>query len=123
MRSPPPHLAAALAAADVAHEIEPGIWRADGADAGIAQYDTIGAAYDFIGGLDVYHRLFWGVSTREYRTFVEAAMAAHGRGALLDCACGSMLFTAQALENAQLTRSFGWHGKTHAGVIRVSLAS
>lgn len=93
---PPPHLAAALAAADAAHEVEPGIWRSDDADASIAQYDTIGGAYDSIAGLDLYHRLFWGTSTRTYCAFAEAAVATCGAGTLLDAACGSMLFTAQA---------------------------
>ena len=96
MRHPPPHLAAALATAAEAHEAEPGIWQSDAADAGLAQYDTIGGFYDFLGGLDVYHRLVWGVSTRAYRAFAEAAVAACGPGTLLDAACGSMLFTAHA---------------------------
>jgi ubiquinone/menaquinone biosynthesis C-methylase UbiE len=96
MRHPPPHLAAALVAADAADEIEAGIWRSDGIDRAIAQYDTIGSAYDLVGGLDAYHRLFWGASTRQYQTFAEKAVAACGAGTLLDSACGSMLFTAQA---------------------------
>jgi ubiquinone/menaquinone biosynthesis C-methylase UbiE len=61
-----------------------------------AQYDTIGRAYDVVGGLDTYHRVFWGVSSREYRAFAEAAAAACGDGVLLDAGCGSMLFTAHA---------------------------
>jgi ubiquinone/menaquinone biosynthesis C-methylase UbiE len=61
-----------------------------------SQYDTIGGVYDLVGGLDIYHRLFWGVSTRDYRAFADAAMAASGSGALLDAGCGSMLFTAHA---------------------------
>jgi ubiquinone/menaquinone biosynthesis C-methylase UbiE len=61
-----------------------------------AQYETIGRAYDVVGGLDLYHRVFWGVRTREYRAFAEAAAAVCGDGALLDAGCGSMLFTAPA---------------------------
>jgi hypothetical protein len=106
MSQPPPHLAAALAAADAAHEVEPAIWRSDVVDPAIARYDTIGGAYDFIGGLDVYHRLFWGASTHEYRTFAGAAVAACRAGALLDCACGSMLFTAQ--EDRRSARVLRW---------------
>ena len=59
-----------------------------------AQYDSIGTAYDVVAGLDIYHRVFWGVSTRRYRAFADAARAACGEGVLLDLGCGSMLFTA-----------------------------
>jgi len=95
-RHPPAHLAAAVAAPRAIDELEPGIWRAGRADAAIAQYDTIGGAYDLVGGLDAYHRVFWGVRARPYRTFADAAVAACGAGTLLDAACGSMLFTVQA---------------------------
>jgi SAM-dependent methyltransferase len=91
----PEHLAAVLANADAVSEVEPDIWRVNGASAAVAQYDTIGRAYDLVGGLDIYHRVFWGVSTREYRMFADAAVSARGAGTLLDAGCGSMLFTAQ----------------------------
>ena len=61
-----------------------------------AQYDFIGGAYDLIAGLDIYHRVCWGVSTREYRAFVDRARLACTRGWLLDAGCGSMLFSAGA---------------------------
>jgi SAM-dependent methyltransferase len=94
---PPSHLAAALTAGWPVHEIEPGIWRASGpGEAGAAQYDSIGTAYDLVGGLDLYHRLFWGVSTRLYRAFAERALTTCGKGTLLDAGCGSMLFSAPA---------------------------
>lgn len=94
---PPPHLAAAVASADPVDEVEPGIWQhggVGGADG--AQYDSIGDAYDLVAGLEIYHRVFWGVSTREYRNFAQAASSACGEGVLLDAGCGSMLFTARA---------------------------
>jgi ubiquinone/menaquinone biosynthesis C-methylase UbiE len=61
-----------------------------------AQYDSIGGAYDLIARFDLYHRISWGVSTRDYREFADAAMRACGDGTLLDAGCGSMLFTANA---------------------------
>ena len=61
-----------------------------------AHYDSIGGAYDIVAGLDIYHRVFWGVSTCEYRAFADAARAACGEGVLLDAGCGSMLFSAGA---------------------------
>jgi ubiquinone/menaquinone biosynthesis C-methylase UbiE len=99
---PPPHLSAALASAHSLQEIEPGIWlQPDAVRAGAAQYDTIGTAYELVGGLDIYHRLFWGVSTRAYRAFAEKAMLACGNGTMLDAGCGSMLFTAGAYQASE----------------------
>lgn len=55
------------------------------------QYDSIGGAYDLVAGLDLYHRICWGVSTAAYRDF---ASKAGETGLLLDAGCGSRLFTA-----------------------------
>jgi ubiquinone/menaquinone biosynthesis C-methylase UbiE len=95
---PPPHLAAALAANESVNAIEPGIWQPSSAEGvGAAQYDSIGSAYDLVGGLGLYHRAFWGVSTRAYRAFAERAVTACGEGTtMLDAGCGSMLFSAEA---------------------------
>ena len=57
------------------------------------QYDSIGGAYDLVAGLDVYHRVCWGVSTATYRDFAFKARQASETGRLLDAGCGSMLFT------------------------------
>lgn len=93
---PPPQLTAAVASADPVYEVEPGIWQQCGVGADGAQYDSIGDAYHQVAGLEIYHRVFWGVSTREYREFAQAALTACGEGVLLDAGCGSMLFTARA---------------------------
>jgi len=58
------------------------------------QYDSIGGAYDLVAGLDIYHRLCWGVSTATYRDFALKAREAIEPGRFLDAGCGSMLFTA-----------------------------
>jgi SAM-dependent methyltransferase len=93
----PAHLKAVLDGAASVEEIECGIWTQRGAaDIGVAQYDSIGQAYETVAGLDIYHRTFWGVSTGEYRAFAEAASNARGEGIMLDAGCGSMLFTARA---------------------------
>jgi ubiquinone/menaquinone biosynthesis C-methylase UbiE len=94
---PPAHLAAALASSLSVDEVEPGIWQQNGTvpDA-CAHYDSIGAAYDLVGGLDIYHRALWGVSTHTYRAFAERAVSGCRDGVLLDAGCGSMLFTAHA---------------------------
>jgi hypothetical protein len=63
----------------------------------MAQYDSIGGAYDFVGGLDSYHRILWGVSTRASRESAERAAGACGEGLMLDAGCGSMLFSADVV--------------------------
>lgn len=94
---PPPHLAAALATSVLVHEIEPMIWQPSNVERIVAaQYDSIGGTYDLMGGLDLYHRVFWGVSTRAYRAFVERAVTTCGEGTILDAGCGSLLFSARA---------------------------
>src|SRR5438105_4615716 len=93
----PPHLAASVVSGDSVREIEPGIWEpCDAGEADNAQYDTLGRLYDFVARLDIYHRVFWGISTGEYRAFADDAWAACGDSLLLDAGCGSMLFTARA---------------------------
>jgi ubiquinone/menaquinone biosynthesis C-methylase UbiE len=62
-----------------------------------AQYDSsIGGIYNIVGGWDIYHRIFWGVSTRAYKAFADRASLACAGGRLLDAGCGSMLFSAGA---------------------------
>ena len=58
------------------------------------QYDSIGGAYDLVAGLDLYHRICWGVSTAAYRDFASQAEQASAPGRLLDAGCGSRLFSA-----------------------------
>jgi len=73
----------------------------------MTQYDTIGGAYDFVAGVDLYHRLFWGVSAGAYRTFAETAVLASGGGTMLDGGCGSMLFTARTHATNELGACIG----------------
>ncbi|HTM24373.1 MAG TPA: class I SAM-dependent methyltransferase [Vicinamibacterales bacterium] len=61
-----------------------------------ARYDSIGGAYDLVAGLEIYHRVCWGVSMGQYRAFADKAVSCCGDGVLLDAGCGSMLFTATA---------------------------
>ena len=79
-----------------AYEVARGIWGLRGTGHDAAQYDSIGTAYDIVGAMDLYHRIFWGVSTRAYRQFVEKAWEECGDGLMLDAGCGSMLFSARA---------------------------
>lgn len=93
----PTELAAVLHDPLLVRQVSSGIWSLGAAAAeGTAQYDSIGSAYDFVAGLDLYHRLFWGVSTRAYRDFADQASLKGAQGNLLDAGCGSMLFSAHA---------------------------
>ncbi len=64
------------------------------------QYDSIGGAYDRVAGLGLYHRVFWGVSTKAYRDFAYRARKVCAEGLLLDAGCGSMLFTADIVNQS-----------------------
>jgi phosphatidylethanolamine/phosphatidyl-N-methylethanolamine N-methyltransferase len=99
----PIQLAAVLENARLAKEVSPGIWGlSNGTAEGRAQYDSIASAYDFVGGLDIYHRVFWGVSTATYREFAWKARNACGKGLELDAGCGSMLFSARTHRRNEL---------------------
>ncbi|HYL78161.1 MAG TPA: class I SAM-dependent methyltransferase [Bryobacteraceae bacterium] len=94
-RNVPVLLARVVEDAHLLKEVSADIWSVSGAlTEDIAQYDSIGGAYDLVGSLGIYHRLCWGVSTNAYREFVEQARLACDGGQVLDAGCGSMLFSA-----------------------------
>jgi SAM-dependent methyltransferase len=77
------------------HELRPveqGVWSALG---GEARYDRRAAGYDFVVGSRLYNRLFWGSSPATYAAFARRATAS-ATGPLLDAACGSLVFSADA---------------------------
>lgn len=55
--------------------------------------------YDAVIGRDLYNRVVWGTSTRDYREFARLAVA-DASGPLLDIACGTAVFTADAYRAA-----------------------
>ena len=73
----------------------------------MSQYDSIGAAYHLVGGLEPYHRICWGVSTAAYRAFAHAARLSCAGGWLLDAGCGSMLFSSGAHRSNDLSQVVG----------------
>lgn len=76
--------------------IEEGIYSAMPDAPRLHQYDQRAAVYDFLVGSRVYNRLVWGSSPAQYAAFARSAVHAPPRGPLLDAACGSLLFTAEA---------------------------
>ena len=59
-------------------------------------YDRRAAAYDVVVGTRLYNRVMWGNSPRDYHEFARQAITSRADGLMLDAACGSLLFTAQA---------------------------
>ncbi len=67
-----------------------------------AAYDRRAALYDHLVASRLYNRLLWGASPTAYAGFAARALAS-GDGRLLDVACGSLVFTADAYRHS--TRS------------------
>jgi ubiquinone/menaquinone biosynthesis C-methylase UbiE len=59
-------------------------------------YDRRAAVYDLLVGTRLYNRVLWGDTPRGYGEFARRAFASGAGGAVLDAACGSMLFSAPA---------------------------
>lgn len=74
--------------AGLAIEAQPGL------DPG-ARYDGRAAGYDWLIGRELYNRLAWSTSPREYAAFAERAVDS-AAGPLLDVAAGTALATAAA---------------------------
>jgi ubiquinone/menaquinone biosynthesis C-methylase UbiE len=47
-------------------------------------------------GSRLYNRFIWGAAVKDYRAFAVTAVSSSPTGPLLDAACGSMLFSAEA---------------------------
>ena len=60
-----------------------------------APYDRRAAVYDPLVANRLYNRLVWGTSPASYRAFAAEAVA-DGGGPLLEVACGTAAFTADA---------------------------
>jgi ubiquinone/menaquinone biosynthesis C-methylase UbiE len=61
-----------------------------------ADYDRIAAGYDMVVGTTLYNRLVWGNWARHYSEAAQRFLAEAPAGPLLDCGCGSLVFTANA---------------------------
>lgn len=74
--------------------IDGSLWSALAPSERAAEYDRIAAVYDMVVGNTVYNRLVWGNWARHYSKAAERFLADAPGGMLLDCGCGSLVFTA-----------------------------
>jgi ubiquinone/menaquinone biosynthesis C-methylase UbiE len=59
-----------------------------------ADYDKIAGLYDLVVGNGLYNRFVWGNWPSRYADAARRALETAGEGEVLDCACGSLCFTA-----------------------------
>jgi len=57
-------------------------------------YDGFAPLYDAVVSNRLYNAVFWGVPPAVHRAFAARALASAPPGTVLDCPCGSLLFTA-----------------------------
>lgn len=67
-------------------------------------YDGLAAGYDLLVGNSLYNRLIWGNWAADYADAAHGALAKMGEGPILDCGCGSLVFTAKPYAQAPLDR-------------------
>jgi ubiquinone/menaquinone biosynthesis C-methylase UbiE len=81
--------------------VEPDIYSVYSTGATPGSYDSIGAStiYDVVACNRFYNRLMWGYSVKSYGTLCKDALASSSAGWVLDLACGSLSFTAEAYAN------------------------
>ncbi len=69
-----------------------------------AGYDRIAALYDLVVGNGLYNRLVWGNWPSRYAYAARRALETAADGEVLDCACGSLCFTAGAYRRGRPDR-------------------
>lgn len=82
-----------VATTNALEPVENRIWSVLPPNERAADYDRIAASYDLVVGNTFYNRLVWGNWARHYREATERFLADAPGGPLLDCGCGSLVFT------------------------------
>jgi ubiquinone/menaquinone biosynthesis C-methylase UbiE len=82
-------------------QLEEGIYTALGGAPQKHQYDQGAAVYDLLVSSRLYNRIVWGTSPESHRAFARQAVQSTRSGLILDAACGSLVFTAQAYLEAE----------------------
>jgi len=66
-----------------------------------ADYDRIAGLYDAVIGNGIYNRIIWGIRRSDYHAAaLEALAGTSSDDPILDCGCGSLVFTAEAYRQA-----------------------
>ena len=99
-----PVLAATLKRGIAPEPVSPNIWSAIPTADRAAAYDPMARAYDVLIGNTVYNKLVWGNWSKLYRDVAQEAIRDAPDGPILDCGCGSLIFTEPAYRAAPLDR-------------------
>jgi ubiquinone/menaquinone biosynthesis C-methylase UbiE len=83
---------------------ESGFWSSVSESEEIASYDKMASLYDWVIGNSIYNRIIWGNWASSYRNAVREVLRISTPGAVLDCGCGSLVFTAAVYANVPLDR-------------------
>jgi ubiquinone/menaquinone biosynthesis C-methylase UbiE len=87
-----------------AEQVDPTIWSVLPEAEREAPYDRMARAYDWLIGNGLYNRLVWGNWSKLYRDAAVEAVLDPPEGSILDCGCGSLIFTSAAYHVAPLDR-------------------
>jgi ubiquinone/menaquinone biosynthesis C-methylase UbiE len=87
-----------------AEQVDSNIWSVMPIGERDASYDTMARAYDWLIGNSVYNRFVWGNWSKVYRDAASDALKDAAEGAILDCGCGSLIFTSDAYQASPLDR-------------------
>lgn len=88
-----------------ADQVDPNIWSVLPAAEREAPYDRMARAYDWLIGNSLYNKLVWGNWSKLYRDAAsDAVRSAPEEGPILDCGCGSLIFTSAAYAPNHLER-------------------
>ncbi len=85
-------------------QVEGDIWSVLPPEERAASYDRMARAYDWLIGNGLYNKLVWGNWSALYREAATRAVRGIDEGPILDCGCGSLVFTAPAYRAAPLDR-------------------
>jgi ubiquinone/menaquinone biosynthesis C-methylase UbiE len=88
-----------------AEQVDSNIWSVMQVDQRKAPYDTMARAYDWFIGNTVYNRLVWGNWNTVYSDAAGTALQNPPEGPILDCGCGSLIFTCAAYQSPVVERT------------------
>ena len=102
--APDPLLAQAVTDPARLRRTATGFWSALPAAEEEASYDRMARGYDLLVGNSLYNRLIWGNWASAYTETARRVVAMNEGGPILDCGCGSLVFTANAYRAGPLDR-------------------